>query len=215
VALAIHPPLMETLGGGIMVATTTITVPGQVVVGAVAAAGLVVAGNVIGDQPANNLVNSAGSSSSVPATTVPAGCSTASQAASSVVTTCFERKTISDWLLTDVVTNEESQRLLALGFDRTTCFGLPELKEHLDFDSPGQPTSKVGFEPPKNWDVPTGENPSNPNAHGGPHWDVENPRTGEHVDVFPDGKVTEADLRELLALFYRYGVDMKQLAVFL
>ncbi|MFR0690914.1 polymorphic toxin type 37 domain-containing protein [Enterobacterales bacterium AE_CKDN230030158-1A_HGKHYDSX7] len=25
-------------------------------------------------------------------------------------------------------------------------------------------------------------------AHGGPHWDVQNPRTGKHTNIYPGGK---------------------------
>ncbi|PFX11064.1 hypothetical protein AWC38_SpisGene25499, partial [Stylophora pistillata] len=76
--------------------------------------------------------------------------------------------------------------------------------------APGMPTDKEGFKPPKNWDgklvktskgygypdnkgnvwVPTGLGGSLPGttgpAHGGPHWDVQNP-TGKHTNVYPAG----------------------------
>lgn len=238
------PVLVQTIGGGVMATTMTVVVPGELVVGAAAAACVVGAQVAAENETVREVAGNAASSLRSIFSATPA--STVSQASSSIIS-CFEKRTISDWILTDVVTNEEAQRLLHLGFDKTTCFELPELKDCLDFDkwaqrelsceypgevkdnqtwlefresywdkyclvkSPGQPTSEVGYEPPKNWDgelvrnpngsgsgypdkkgnvwVPTGENPSNPNAHGGPHWDVQDPQTGKHVDVFPDGKV--------------------------
>lgn len=71
--------------------------------------------------------------------------------------------------------------------------------------APGQPTEKDGFRPKKNWDgelvknpngvgygypdeegniwVPTGEG-----GHGGVHWDVQNPRTRKHENIYPKDK---------------------------
>jgi hypothetical protein len=73
--------------------------------------------------------------------------------------------------------------------------------------APGKPTADDGYVPAKNWDgekvrnpngagagypdenghvwVPTGEGPL---AHGGPHWDVQNPNGG-YRNVYPGGKV--------------------------
>jgi len=72
--------------------------------------------------------------------------------------------------------------------------------------APGKPGKAEGFLDPKggeNWTknpngsgsgweakdgkvwVPTGPKPSR--AHGGPHWDVQNPRTGTHINVKPGG----------------------------
>ncbi len=73
--------------------------------------------------------------------------------------------------------------------------------------APGEPTTADGYVPPKNWDgkkvpnpngpgygypdqdgnvwVPTG---TGPNAHGGPHWDVESPGGG-YRNVYPGGTV--------------------------
>jgi RHS repeat-associated protein len=71
--------------------------------------------------------------------------------------------------------------------------------------APGKPGEKEGFKDPKNgekwvknpngrgsgWEdsdgkvwVPTGPGGS---AHGGSHWDVQDPRTGGHVNVYPGG----------------------------
>lgn len=74
--------------------------------------------------------------------------------------------------------------------------------------APGIPTEKDGYIPPKNWDgkkvrapngrgygypdkndriwIPTGDGPL---AHGGPHWDVQDPRTGDHDNVMPGGLI--------------------------
>ena len=80
--------------------------------------------------------------------------------------------------------------------------------------APGCPAENDGFIPKKNWDgkkvknpngpgygwpdknghvwVPTGPGGSMPGttglAHGGPHWDVQNPRTGRHKNRFPGGR---------------------------
>jgi RHS repeat-associated protein len=72
--------------------------------------------------------------------------------------------------------------------------------------APGKPGKTEGFLDPKggeNWTknpngsgsgweakdgkvwVPTGPKPSR--AHGGPHWDVQDPRTGTHINVKPGG----------------------------
>lgn len=74
--------------------------------------------------------------------------------------------------------------------------------------APGKPTEADGYTPPKKWDgekvrnpngagygwpdkngevwVPTGPGPM---AHGGPHWDVQNPQTGGHRNILPGGKI--------------------------
>lgn len=73
--------------------------------------------------------------------------------------------------------------------------------------APGKPGEAEGFVDPKagedwvkapdgDWGwadlegkvwCPTGPKGS-PKAHGGPHWDVQDPRTGKHVNVYPGGK---------------------------
>ena len=72
--------------------------------------------------------------------------------------------------------------------------------------SPGKPTEKDGFKPDKKqgdklvknpngqgkgWLDEKGEVwvPTGNDAHGGPHWDVQNARTGRHRNVYPGGKV--------------------------
>jgi len=84
-------------------------------------------------------------------------------------------------------------------------------------DAPGKPTEKDGFKPPKRptstkdgkvknpngrgkgWVdadgkvlVPTGPAGSllgtTGSAHGGSHWDVQNPKTGRHKNIFPGGR---------------------------
>ena len=73
--------------------------------------------------------------------------------------------------------------------------------------APGKPGEAEGFEDPKGGDdwvpnpngrgngwrdangnvwVPTGPRPGN--AHGGPHWDVQNPRTGGRTNMYPGGR---------------------------
>lgn len=74
--------------------------------------------------------------------------------------------------------------------------------------APGVPTEKDGFFPPKKWNgekvrdpngrgygypdkngriwIPTGTGPL---AHGGPHWDVQDPKTGDHDNVMPGGYI--------------------------
>jgi hypothetical protein len=120
------------------------------------------------------------------------------------------RKTVYDWWCNGL-TGDERQILLENGYsDKSGCFGLEELKNASERmyaeKSPGKPTEKDGFKPDKKqgdklvknpngqgkgwldekgevW-VPTGDN-----AHGGPHWDVQNPRTGGHRNVYPGGRV--------------------------
>ena len=74
----------------------------------------------------------------------------------------------------------------------------------------GKPTKEDGFKPKKNWDgkkvpnpngpgygypdkkgnvwVPTRGDKSSGNAHGGQHWDKQNPKTGEYENIYPGGK---------------------------
>ncbi|CAG8510698.1 3085_t:CDS:1 [Funneliformis mosseae] len=125
--------------------------------------------------------------------------------------TYLGERTIHEWWL-DGITSEERQLLLKKGYsDKTGCFTLDNLKNIICYaKAPGKPTEKNGYEKPKNWDgklkkapksnrkgypdrkgsvwVPTGENSDNPNSHGGPHWDVEHP-DGSYDNVYPDGKV--------------------------
>lgn len=76
-----------------------------------------------------------------------------------------------------------------------------------DAQAPGKPTEQDGYTPPKNWDgkkvknpngsgsgwpdkkgnvwVPTGHGSK---AHGGPHWDVQDPKTGKHTNILPGGR---------------------------
>ena len=89
----------------------------------------------------------------------------------------------------------------------------PYRDEEPEADAPGCPTAEDGYVPPKKWDgkkvknpngkgkgfpakdgkvwVPTGNAGSLPGttgpAHGGPHWDVQDPKTGGHVNVYPGG----------------------------
>lgn len=75
-----------------------------------------------------------------------------------------------------------------------------------DAQAPGMPTEKDGFYPHKKWDGkkiknPTGGGfgypdkkghiwiPTGPKAHRGPHWDVQDPKTGKHRNVLPGGRV--------------------------
>ena len=75
-----------------------------------------------------------------------------------------------------------------------------------DAQAPGKPTENDGFYPPKRWDGkkvknPTGGGfgypdqkghvwvPTGPKAHRGPHWDVQDPKTGKHRNVLPGGRV--------------------------
>ncbi|RIA93358.1 hypothetical protein C1645_735646 [Glomus cerebriforme] len=122
-------------------------------------------------------------------------------------------KTIWDWW-GNGLTSEEYYKLEELGYDlRTECFPLEELKNYVLLKKekePGIPTKEDGYEPPKNWDgkkvkvgnsqkkgyphkngdiwVPTGRDPSNPNSHGGPHWDVQDSNGGNHRNVKPKKK---------------------------
>jgi len=82
--------------------------------------------------------------------------------------------------------------------------------------APGEPTEKDKFKPKKGWDrkkvkvqkgplkgkagypdkdgniwVPTG-----PKGHGGPEWDVQNPKTGKNTNVYPGGKIRGKDNRK-------------------
>lgn len=132
----------------------------------------------------------------------------------------LEQKTIFDWWGAGL-TAEEYYKLEGWGYDtRITCFPLEELKTvlQLEIKAPGKPPANEPgwerkWETPKNWDgklkstpksqkkgyphkdgsvwVPTGKDESNPNSHGGLHWDVEYPsgHYGDYENVFPDGKV--------------------------
>lgn len=75
-----------------------------------------------------------------------------------------------------------------------------------DAQAPGKPTEIDGFIPAKNWDGQKVKNPhgggygwpdknknvwipSGPKGHGGPHWDIQNPKKqNDHRNVFPGGK---------------------------
>jgi hypothetical protein len=76
--------------------------------------------------------------------------------------------------------------------------------EKLDAQAPGMPTEKDGYRPPKRWNgekvrhSKTGQIgypdekgdiwvPSGPGGHGGPHWDVVNPK-GDYRNILPGGK---------------------------
>lgn len=69
---------------------------------------------------------------------------------------------------------------------------------------PGKPTEKDGFTPPKKSDGKKVKNPNGPgygwlddkgrvwvpsgaDGHGGPHWDVQNPKGG-YINIYPGGK---------------------------
>jgi len=75
-----------------------------------------------------------------------------------------------------------------------------------DAQAPGKPTENDGFHPPKKWDGKKVKNPNGhgvgwpdakghvwiptgPKAHRGPHWDVQDPKTGRHRNVLPGGRV--------------------------
>ena len=120
------------------------------------------------------------------------------------------RKTVYDWWCNGL-TSDERQILLENGYsDKSGCFGLEELKNTSERmyaeKSPGKPTEKDGFKPDKKqgdklvknpngqgkgWLDEKGEVwvPTGNDAHGGPHWDVQNARTGRHRNVYPGGKV--------------------------
>jgi hypothetical protein len=72
--------------------------------------------------------------------------------------------------------------------------------------APGKPTKEDGYTPPKKWDGKKVKNPEDggygwpdkkghiwiptgPKAHRGPHWDVQDPKTGRHRNILPGGKV--------------------------
>lgn len=74
-----------------------------------------------------------------------------------------------------------------------------------DAQAPGIPTVEDGYKAPKNWDRKKVKNPNGigwgwpdskgsvwittgPNGHGGPHWDVQDPKTGRHRNIMPGGK---------------------------
>jgi len=133
--------------------------------------------------------------------------STSSGVSSSVHTNhdYFEKRTIWDWWCNGL-TGDERKILLENGYaDRSGCFSLEELKstsERMHAEkAPGKPTEKDGFEPDKKKggklvDNPNGQGkgwldekgevwvPTGESGHGGPHWDVQNPRTGGHRNVY-------------------------------
>ena len=74
-----------------------------------------------------------------------------------------------------------------------------------DAQVPGMPTEEDGYFPPKNWDDKKVKNPNGPgmgwpdknghvwvptgpHGHGGPHWDVQDPKTGRHRNILPGGR---------------------------
>lgn len=76
-----------------------------------------------------------------------------------------------------------------------------------DAQAPGKPTENDGYIPPKNWDgkkvrSPNGRGfgwpdekgqiwvPTGPKGHGGPHWDVQDPRSKDkpYRNILPGGK---------------------------
>jgi RHS repeat-associated protein len=86
------------------------------------------------------------------------------------------------------------------------CFPVPVNNESADAQAPGCPTESDGFIPKKNWDGKKVKNPNGPgygypdkkgnvwvptgpgpNAHGGPHWDVQRPGGG-YINVYPGGR---------------------------
>lgn len=86
------------------------------------------------------------------------------------------------------------------------CFLAPVNNESSDAQAPGCPTEDDGFVPKRNWDGKKVKNPNGPgygfpdkkgnvwvptgpgpNAHGGPHWDVQRPGGG-YINIYPGGK---------------------------
>lgn len=91
----------------------------------------------------------------------------------------------------------------------------PKKRKDEHAQAPGMPIEKDGYTPPKKWDgkrvknpngpgygwpdkkgnvwVPTGNGGAKPgttgSAHGGPHWDVQDPKTGLHKNILPGGKI--------------------------
>jgi hypothetical protein len=76
-----------------------------------------------------------------------------------------------------------------------------------DAQAPGKPTENDGYFPPKNWDGKKVKNPhgrgfgwpdekgkiwvpTGPKGHGGPHWDVQDPRSNDkpYRNILPGGK---------------------------
>ena len=128
---------------------------------------------------------------------------------STTSTTYVEQKTIYDWWCNGL-DSEERQILLEHGYsDGSGCFRLEELKstsERMFVEkAPGKPTENDGFKPDKKqgdrlvknpnghgkgWLDKNGEVwvPTGNDGHGGAHWDVQNPRTGGHRDVYPGGR---------------------------
>jgi hypothetical protein len=83
------------------------------------------------------------------------------------------------------VTNKGHQRPLAV------ARGKPGEGEGFDDPKGGENWVRNPNGPGMGWEssdgdvwVPTGVGP---NAHGGPHWDVQDPKTGKHRNVYPGG----------------------------
>jgi len=89
------------------------------------------------------------------------------------------------------------------------AFEADVIDEYLKNDNaqaPGKPTENDGYFPPKKWDGKKVKNPNGPGfgwpdengkiwvptgpkGHGGPHWDVQNPRGGKsYRNILPGGK---------------------------
>ena len=101
--------------------------------------------------------------------------------------------------------NEQNEFVLSsMAFDKNAEF--EDIYNLEDAQAPGMPTEEDGYHPPKKWDgkkkthpingkvgwpdkkgkiwVPTGVGP---NAHGGPHWDVQHPNGRDYDNVYPGG----------------------------
>lgn len=138
---------------------------------------------------------------------------------STTSTPTLEQRTIYDWWCNGLASEEREILLERGYSDRSGCFSLEELKSTSERmfaeKAPGKPTAKDGFIPDKKqgdklvknpngkgkgwldengevW-VPTGkggdDNRPEGRPHGGSHWDVQNPRTGGHRNVYPGGRV--------------------------
>ncbi len=81
----------------------------------------------------------------------------------------------------------------------------PKTPDSNGAQAPGMPRPENDYFPPKNWNgekvrSPRGYGwpdkggniwvPTGPKGHGGPHWDVQNPK-GKYQNVFPDDKLTD------------------------
>lgn len=100
---------------------------------------------------------------------------------------------------------QKNMKIESISFNNTQQIN--DLYNFNDAQAPGMPTKDDGYNPPKNWDgrkvnnpngsgtgwpddkghvwVPTGPGPK---AHGGPHWDVQDPKTGRHRNILPGGR---------------------------